>query len=182
MDFVSTPIEGAYVVELNKLEDERGFFSRVFCTEEFKSAGLNDTVVQSNLSHNAYAGTLRGMHYQVAPAMETKLVRCVRGSIVDTIIDMRVDSPSYLATYSVELTADNGRALFVPALCAHGFQTLQDHTDVLYMVSGSYQPEYERGIRFNDPSLNLIWPLSVAHISDKDAQWPLLQNPERTID
>jgi len=158
MEFLPTSIDGAYVIDLHRIEDERGFFSRIFCTEEFETAGLSSKVAQANLSHNRHAGTLRGMHYQIAPALETKLVRCVKGSIMDTIVDMRPESSSYLQHYSIELSAENARALFIPSLCAHGFQTLESDTDVLYMVSGIYQPNCE----------------SVKHISDKDSQWPAI--------
>lgn len=174
MQFIATRLDGAWIVELDRLEDERGFFARSFCQREFDKLGMNSNVVQSNLSFNTTKGTLRGMHYQVAPAEETKLVRCTQGSIVDTIVDMRPESPTYRQHISVELSADNHRALFVPANFAHGFQTLEDNTEVMYMVSGFYTPECERGLRFNDPSLNIQWPLPVDHVSDKDAQWPLL--------
>lgn len=174
MEFESTPISGAYIVRMNKIEDERGFFARLFCQEEFKAQGLVDTVVQANLSHNANKGTVRGMHYQTAPALETKLVRCIRGAIVDVIVDMRPESETYRQHVSVELSESSDTALFVPALCAHGFQTLEPNTDVFYMVSGQYQPESERGLRHDDPALGINWPAQVEHISGKDQQWPLL--------
>ena len=176
MDFQPTNILGAYLVHLNKLEDERGFFARVFCVDEFKQAGITSDVVQANLSHNTHKGTVRGMHYQIAPALETKLVRCIKGSIQDTIVDMRPDSQTFRQHISVTLSADNGNALFVPAMCAHGFQTLEDNTDVLYMVSGAYTPACERGLRHDDPVLRINWPLPVNHISEKDASWTLLEN------
>ena len=174
MKFTATKLAGAWIIELDRLEDERGFFARSFCQREFDKLGMNNTVVQSNVSYNASKGTLRGMHYQVAPAEETKLVRCTRGSIVDNIVDMRKDSPTYRQHVCVELNADNHRSLFVPANFAHGFQTLEDDTEVMYMVSGFYTPKCERGLRFNDPALNIQWPQPVEHVSDKDAQWPLL--------
>lgn len=174
MKFTATKLAGAWIVELDRLEDERGFFARSFCQREFDKLGMNTTVVQSNVSYNVSRGTLRGMHYQVAPAEETKLVRCTRGSIVDIIVDMRKDSPTYHQHIAVDLNADNHRSLFVPANFAHGFQTLEDDTEVMYMVSGFYTPECERGLRYNDPALNIQWPLPVEHVSDKDAQWPLL--------
>jgi len=174
MKFTATRLNGAWIVELDRLEDERGFFARSFCQREFDKLGMNSTVVQSNVSSNASKGTLRGMHYQVAPAEETKLVRCTRGSIVDVIVDMRENSPTYREHIAVELSADNHRSLFVPANFAHGFQTLEDNTEVMYMVSGFYTPECERGLRYNDPALNITWPQPVEHVSDKDAQWPLL--------
>lgn len=174
MQFVDTNINGAYVVELDRLEDERGFFARAFCRNEFESAGLNNNIVQANYSRNSFKGTLRGMHYQVNPAPETKFVRCVRGSIVDIIVDVRPQSETYLQHVAVELSASNGTALFVPEGCAHGFQTLEDNSDVLYLVSGYYTPDCERGLRHNDPALGLKWPIPVAHISEKDSKWPLM--------
>lgn len=178
MNFQPTKIAGAYIVELNKLEDERGFFARVFCQHEFKQEGIASDVVQANLSHNAHKGTLRGLHYQIAPALETKLVRCVKGSIQDTIVDLRPDSPTFKQHVSVTLTAQKGNALFVPHMCAHGFQTLEDNSDVLYMVSGAYTPASERGLRHDDPALDITWSLPVNHISEKDASWPLLEDGE----
>lgn len=176
MQFTETNIVGAYIVELDRHEDERGFFARAFCQKEFSSTGINSDVLQANYSRNTYAGTVRGMHYQIAPALETKFVRCVRGSIMDVIVDLRNDSSTYLSQVTVELCADSGRALFVPALCAHGFQTLEDNSDVFYLVSGYYTPECERGLRHDDPSLAIEWPRPVEHISSKDTQWPLLCN------
>ena len=175
MKFESTPINGAFVVQLNKIEDERGFFSRIFCQEEFEAHGLSNQVVQSNLSHNTHKGTVRGMHYQIAPALETKLVRCIRGSIIDIIVDMRPESSTFKQHFSIKLDDTGGTALFVPCMCAHGFQTLEDNTDVMYMVSGMYTPECERGLRHDDPQLGIHWPSPVEHISDKDQQWPLLR-------
>ena len=174
MQFTPTALEGAMIVDLQRLEDERGFFARSFCRREFDQLGMNSDVVQANVSFNVNKGTLRGMHYQVAPAPETKLVRCTRGSIVDVIVDMRESSPTYRQHIAVELTAENHRALFVPANFAHGFQTLEDNSEVMYLVSGFYTPECERGLRFNDPALNIQWPVPVEHMSDKDTQWPLL--------
>ena len=174
MQFTATELEGAMIVDLQRLEDERGFFARSFCRREFEQLAMNSDVVQANVSYNVNKGTLRGMHYQVAPAPETKLVRCTRGSIVDVIVDMRESSPTYRQHIQVELTAQNHRALFVPANFAHGFQTLEDDSEVMYLVSGFYTPECERGLRFNDPALNIQWPVPVEHISDKDRQWPLL--------
>lgn len=174
MQFTPTALEGAMIVDLQRLEDERGFFARSFCRREFDQLGMNSDVVQANVSFNVSKGTLRGMHYQVAPAPETKLVRCTRGSIIDVIVDMRESSPTYRQHIAVELTAENHRALFVPANFAHGFQTLEDNSEVMYLVSGFYTPECERGLRFNDPALNIQWPVPVEHMSDKDTQWPLL--------
>ncbi|MFK7997009.1 MAG: dTDP-4-dehydrorhamnose 3,5-epimerase [Granulosicoccus sp.] len=174
MKFQKTPIEGVYVVDLNRLEDERGFFARAFCQAEFEEHGLNSNIVQANTSFNRYAGTLRGMHYQVAPALETKFVRCIRGAIHDVIVDLRPDSPTYREHFGIDLTADNRTALFVPANFAHGFQTLEDDSEVFYLVSGAYTPECERGLRHDDPMLSIQWPRAVSSQSEKDANWPLL--------
>lgn len=174
MIFTDTAISGATIVDLEKIGDERGFFARIFCQNEFDTHKLASTVVQSNLSYNTQAGTVRGLHYQIAPALETKLVRCIRGRVIDVIVDLRPDSPSYLQHIEVELTSTNRRALYVPALVAHGFQTLCDDTELMYMVSGAYSPQHERGLRADDPALSIDWPLPIKVQSDKDAAWPLI--------
>ncbi|MDQ1286681.1 MAG: dTDP-4-dehydrorhamnose 3,5-epimerase [Actinomycetota bacterium] len=171
MIITTTDVPGVAIVDLKLLEDDRGFFARSFCRQEFIDAGLEPLVEQCNLSYNHKAGTLRGMHMQVAPAPEAKLVRCTRGAIVDQIVDMRPGSPTRGTHVSVELTADNRRALYVPAYFAHGYQTLVDETEVVYQVSGAYTPGTERGLRYNDPALGLTWPVPVAVISDKDRSW-----------
>jgi dTDP-4-dehydrorhamnose 3,5-epimerase len=171
-----TPIADVAIIDLELRSDERGFFARSFDREQFRAAGLNPAVEQCNASFNHQAGTLRGMHYQLAYAPEVKLVRCIRGAIVDQIVDMRPDSPTYLQHVSVELTAENRRALYVPPMFAHGYQTLVDGTEVIYQVSGAYTPSAERGQRYDDPALGLTWPLAVSRISAKDASWPLLQD------
>jgi dTDP-4-dehydrorhamnose 3,5-epimerase len=171
-----THIEGVAILELERREDDRGFFARTFDRDEFVAAGLDPAVEQCNLSYNHKAGTLRGMHLQVAPHPETKLVRCVRGAIVDIIVDLRPDSPTRLQHVAVELTAENRRAFFVPAYFAHGFQTLVDDTEVVYQVSGSYTPAAERGLRHDDPDLGLSWPVPVTTISEKDSSWSLLSD------
>ncbi|HEY5846269.1 MAG TPA: dTDP-4-dehydrorhamnose 3,5-epimerase [Microlunatus sp.] len=170
----TTPIEGVAVIDLELRSDDRGFFARTFCVEEFGAAGLQTVVEQCNQSFNHRAGTLRGMHFQIAPHPEAKLVRCIRGAIVDIIVDMRPDSPTRLQHVAVELTADNRRALYVPPFFAHGYQTLLDDTEVMYQVSGSYEPTAERGLRHDDPELGLEWPLPVSVISTKDSSWPLI--------
>jgi dTDP-4-dehydrorhamnose 3,5-epimerase len=172
--FHPTSIDGVVVVDLDRREDDRGFFARTFCREEFTAAGLDPAVEQCNLSFNHRAGTLRGMHFQVAPHPETKLVRCIAGAIVDIIVDMRPGSPTRLQHVSVELSAENRRALYVPPFFAHGYQALTDGAEVLYQVSGAYAPEAERGLRWDDPDLGLEWPLPVSVISAKDGSWPLL--------
>jgi dTDP-4-dehydrorhamnose 3,5-epimerase len=170
-----THIADVAIIDLELREDDRGFFARTFDVAEFEAAGLNPAVEQGNASFNHKAGTLRGMHYQLPYAPEVKLVRCVRGAIVDKVVDMRPDSPTYRQHVSVELTAENRRALYVPAMFAHGYQTLVDGTEVTYQVTGKYTPDAERGQRWNDPALSLEWPLEVSTISAKDAAWPLLE-------
>lgn len=174
MRFVPTPLDGAYEIELDAFEDERGSFARAFCVREFAEMGLEARCVQVNLSANRRRGTLRGLHYQLPPATETKLIRCVRGALFDVIVDLRPGSPTYLRHHGVELSAESGRGLFVPGMFGHGFQTLVDDTQALYQVSEFYTPEVERGLRFDDPALGIGWPLPVTAISDKDASWPLL--------
>lgn len=165
---------GAFIVDLDRISDERGFFARSFCVDEMSGAGLISDVVQCNLSFSKEKGTIRGMHYQQDPAPETKLVRCTSGAIVDIIVDLRSDSPTFMQHVAVELTAENRQALFVPRYFAHGFQTLQDNTEVMYLVSERYTPASEAGLRHDDPALGLNWPLPVSALSDKDANWPLI--------
>ncbi len=172
MKFQETKLAGAYIVNLNLLQDDRGFFSRMFCREEFQQHGLVPDVMQGNMSWNKTRGTLRGMHYQHDPYQETKFIRCTRGAIYDVIIDLRKDSTTYQEWIGVELTADNRTALFVPKDFAHGFITLEDNTEVFYLVSQSYQPGSEGGIRWDDPRFNIEWPLKPTCISPKDAAWP----------
>lgn len=172
MIFIETELKGAYIIDLERREDERGFFARTWCQQEFEAHGLVARIVQANMSYNKLKGTLRGMHYQRAPYAETKLVRAVRGAILDVIVDLRPDSPTYRRWIGVELSADNRRALFVPEGFAHGFQTLEDDTDVSYQVSAFYTPGAEGGARYNDPAFDIQWPLPVSVISDKDAGWP----------
>jgi dTDP-4-dehydrorhamnose 3,5-epimerase len=174
MIFEETELIGAYVIHLEELGDERGFFARAWCAREFEAAGLSTDLVQTNFSYNIRAGTLRGLHYQVAPHQESKLVRCIRGAIYDVIVDLRKDSESYRQWTGVELSARNRRSLYVPAGFAHGFQTLEDETEVLYQVSEFYTPGAERGLRYDDPAVGIDWPLEVSAISDKDASWPRL--------
>ena len=172
MKFIETQIAGVWIVELERLGDDRGFFARSFCTEEFAAHGIDTAVVQCNISFNDKAATIRGLHYQAPPAAEGKLVRCTSGAIYDVAVDVRPESPTYLHHVAVELTADNRIALFVPELFAHGFQTLADNTEVFYLVSEFYAPEQELGIRWNDPKFKIAWPIEPAHISRKDASWP----------
>lgn len=172
MNFNSTKIDGLYSVDINKLEDERGFFGRAFCSEEFKELGLDPKVCQANMSYNKLAGTLRGMHYQKSPYQESKFIRCISGSIYDVVIDLRKNSPTYCHSYGIELNDKNRTALFVPKDFAHGFLTLKNDTEVLYMVSQPYVPNAEKGIRWNDPFFNIDWPAKPILVSTKDDQWP----------
>jgi dTDP-4-dehydrorhamnose 3,5-epimerase len=179
MLFTETTLKGAFFVDLEHRTDDRGFFARSFCAHEFEDHGLKPTVAQCNLSYNHKKGTLRGMHYQIPPAAETKLIRCTQGAIYDVIIDMRPDSPTYMQHIGVELTADNRRALYVPEMFAHGYQALTDGAEVVYQVGEFYTPGYERGLRYNDPVFNIQWPQPVTVISDKDANWPLFETAGR---
>ncbi len=172
MILTETKLPGAYLIDIEKREDERGFFARSWCQKEFEAHGLVPRVTQANISFNKYKGTLRGMHYQAAPFAETKLVRCTRGAIYDVIVDLRPDSPTCMQWLWVELTAENYKMLYVPEGFAHGFQTLIDNTEATYQVSQFYTPEAERGLRYNDPTFNIDWPLEVQVISDKDRNWP----------
>lgn len=171
MIFTETKLKGAFLIDLEIRADDRGGFARYFCAHEFEAHGLKPTVAQCNLSFNYKAGTLRGMHYQTAPACETKLIRCTKGAIYDVIIDIRPDSPTYLQHIGVELTETNRRALYVPELFAHGYMALTDDAEVVYQVGEFYSPGYERGIRYDDPVFNIEWPLPVTVISEKDAAW-----------
>ena len=172
MKFNKTSISGAYLIELEKIGDERGFFARAWCQNEFQGHNLVTRFVQCNLSFNKRRNTLRGMHYQSAPLEEVKLVRCTRGAVFDVIIDLRPESPTYLKWIGVELTAENYRMLFVPKMFAHGFQTLEDDCVVTYQVGQYYTPGSERGICYNDAVFGIQWPLEVSAISDKDRKWP----------
>jgi dTDP-4-dehydrorhamnose 3,5-epimerase len=169
--FTETKLPGAYLIELEKFEDHRGFFARGWCQKEFEAHGLVPRIVQVNISYNKHRGTTRGLHYQVAPYAETKLMRCTRGAIYDVIVDLRPDSLTYMQWLGVELTAENHKMLYVPEGFAHGFQTLADDTEATYQVSQFYTPEAERGARYNDPAFGIKWPLEVQIISDKDKSW-----------
>jgi dTDP-4-dehydrorhamnose 3,5-epimerase len=170
--FTETPLKGAFLIDLEPHLDSRGFFARTFCRREFEAHGLNPSIAQCNLSFNHRAGTLRGMHFQEAPAREAKLVRCLRGRIYDVIIDLRPQSSTYREHFVVELTADSYRALFVPEFFAHGFQSLVDETLVEYQMSEYYARERSRGFRYDDPVFALPWPLAITVISEQDLAWP----------
>lgn len=172
MFFIETELTDAYIIDLERREDNRGFFARTWAAEEFEKRGLVSRVVQANLSYNHTKGTLRGMHFQHAPYAETKLVRCIRGAIYDVIIDLRPESSTYKRWIGVELSAENRRALYVPEGFAHGFQTLVDNVEVMYQVSQVYTPSAEGGVPYNDPAFDIQWPLPVAVISEKDTRWP----------
>src|SRR5881628_1441869 len=181
MIFVETELKGAYIIELERREDDRGFFARAFCQKEFEAHGLKPLIAQANIASNRKKGTLRGMHFQYPPATETKLVRCTRGAILDVIVDLRPESPTYLDHIAVELTEDNHRALYVPERFAHGYQVLRDNTDTSYQVGEFYTPGSEGGLRYDDCRLGLKWPLPVTVISDKDRNWTLLDEIEPEV-
>lgn len=172
MHFTKTPLDSAYIIDLDKKGDERGFFARFFCTKEFKGIGLDENFVQVNNSLSAFKGTLRGMHYQLYPKAESKLVRCIKGSLYDVILDLRKDSPTFGQSYGCELTAENRRMMYVPKGFAHGFITLQDDTEALYLVSEFYSPQMERGIRWDDPAFKIAWPIEPKTVSNKDSEHP----------
>lgn len=178
MIFTETNLKGAFIIDLERREDSRGFFARAFCQNEFKTHGLKPTIAQANIAHNIKKGTVRGMHFQFPPAAESKLVRCTRGAILDIIVDLRPESETYLQHVGVELNEDNQRALYVPERFAHGYQTLRDNTDTSYQVGEFYTPNAEGGLLFNDPRLRLEWPLLVTVISDKDQKFELLDRIE----
>jgi dTDP-4-dehydrorhamnose 3,5-epimerase len=175
MIFTETALKGAYIIDLEPREDSRGFFARAFCQHEFAQHGLKPVIAQANLAYNHSKGTLRGMHFQIPPAAETKLVRCTRGAILDIIVDLRPESPTYLQHISVELTADNHRALYVPERFAHGYQALEDKTETSYQCGEFYSPPHERALCYSDAQLGLQWPLPVTVISEKDRNAPTLE-------
>ena len=172
MKFIATPLESAFILEVEPHEDERGFFARTFCREEFAARGLNPKIAQCSISFNERRGTLRGMHYQAAPFPEAKLVRCTAGAIYDVIVDLRPESLTYKQWFAAELTSANRRTLYVPENFAHGFQTLRDETEVLYQISEFYHPEVARGIRWNDAAFGFRWPLDERVMSERDQTFP----------
>ena len=181
MIFTETKLRGAFIIDIERREDSRGFFARAFCQHEFEAHGLKPTIAQANIAYNRKKGTLRGMHFQFPPAAETKLVRCTRGAILDIIVDLRPESPTYLQHIAVELTEDNSRALYVPERFAHGYQVLRDDTETSYQVGEFYTPGSEGGLLYSDPRLRLEWPLPVSVISDKDQVWKQLDEQEEEI-
>jgi dTDP-4-dehydrorhamnose 3,5-epimerase len=178
MRFRETPLPGAWLIEPEPIADERGHFARAWCAGELKAHGLADAFVQSSTSFNRRRGTLRGLHYQAAPDEEAKLVRCIQGAVFDVVIDLRPGSPTLGRWYAAELSVINGRTLYVPPGCAHGFQTLGDGTEVMYHMSATYRPEAARGVRWNDPTLAIDWPVADPILSERDWALPLYRAPE----
>lgn len=176
MKFIPTKIPGAYLIEIEPVADERGFFARSFCADEFQQQGLNSNFVQSNVSFTAKQGTIRGMHYQIAPDTETKLVRCTRGAIYDIILDLRSTSPTFKQWVATELTADNHQMFYIPPGCAHGLQTLVDDTEVFYQMAGVYNADAARGVRWNDPAFGIEMPLAVSVINQRDLSYSNFRN------
>ncbi|MEW5895448.1 MAG: dTDP-4-dehydrorhamnose 3,5-epimerase [Candidatus Omnitrophota bacterium] len=168
MIFHETRLKGAFVIDMEPKEDERGFLARSYCKEEFRLNGIDFSMVQNSISFNKKKGTVRGMHFQSAPYEEAKLVACIKGKIYDVIIDLRKGSPTCCHSYAIELSGDNHKMLYVPKGFAHGFQTLEDRTEILYQISEFYHPEASNGVRWNDKAFNISWPLEVTNISDKD--------------
>ena len=182
MLFTETKLLGAFVIDLERREDNRGFFARAFCQHEFEAHGLNPVIAQANVAFNKRRGTIRGMHFQYPPAAESKLVRCTRGAILDIIVDLRPESETYLQHVAYQLDADVGRALYVPERFAHGYQVLEDGTETSYQVGEFYTPESEGGLRYDDPRLGLDWPLPVGELSEKDDSWLLLDEIEPELE
>ncbi len=168
MNFRETILKDAYIIDLEPFKDKRGFFARTFCQKEFEAIGHEKDFVQINHSHTVQKGTIRGMHYQIAPHAEIKLIRCIRGGVYDVIVDMRPHSSTYLQHIGVALTAENQRMIYVPKGFAHGFQTLEDATELIYHHTAFYAPEFERGIRYDDPVIGIDWPMEVTVVSEKD--------------
>lgn len=174
MRFTEIDISGAWVIDPDPHEDNRGRFMRAWCTREFAAHGLDFLPVQANMGLSLRKGTVRGMHFQKPPALEAKLVRCTRGTIYDVVVDLRPESPSYGEWYGVELSAGNGRMLYVPTHCGHGYQTLEECTEIYYMTSGFYSPSLAHGVRFDDPAFGIQWPTTVTVVSEQDRNWPLV--------
>jgi dTDP-4-dehydrorhamnose 3,5-epimerase len=175
MSFTPTGLAGVWVIDPHPHVDHRGRFMRAWCAREFQDHGLAFLPVQGNMGYSVTKGTLRGLHFQEAPALEAKLVRCIKGAVFDVALDLRPGSPSYGQWHGVELSAANGRMLYVPEQCAHGYQTLEDHAEIYYLTSGFYAPEAVRGRRFDDPAYDIRWPLKPTVVSQQDLTWPLVQ-------
>jgi dTDP-4-dehydrorhamnose 3,5-epimerase len=174
MRFSQCEVADAWVIDPAPHEDTRGRFFRAWCRDEFAAHGIDFIPLQANMAQSLYKGTIRGLHYQVAPALEAKLVRCTRGAIFDVVVDLRPHSPTLHKWWGVELTPENGRMLFVPEGCAHGALSARDNTDIYYMASATYAPRQARGVRYDDPALAIRWPLPVTHVSPQDSAWPLI--------
>lgn len=175
MRFTETKLMGAWVIDPSPYEDNRGRFMRAWCAREFAEHGIEFIPVQANLGCSVRKGTVRGMHYQEPPALEAKLIRCTRGAMFDVVLDLRPESSSFKEWYGTVLSADNGRMLYVPERCAHGYQTLDEATEMYYMASEFYVSESARGVRFDDPAFNIQWPLAATAVSEQDLQWPYLE-------
>ena len=180
MHFIETDVAGARVIDPDPRADERGRFMRAWCAREFSEHGIEFVPVQANMGFSKRNGTVRGMHFQDEPALEAKLVRCTRGAMFDVVLDLRPDSPSYGKWYGTELSAENGRMLYVPEHCAHGYQTLEENTEMYYMTSAFYTPGAVRGVRFDDPAFGIQWPLAATVVSEQDRNWPFVQLGRRT--
>jgi dTDP-4-dehydrorhamnose 3,5-epimerase len=172
MQFIETKLSDVVIIDLERIGDERGSFARSFCVDEMAAAGLPFVIDQANIAVNQRAGTVRGMHIQTDPSPEAKIVRCTRGGLVDVALDLRPDSGSYCQWVGVELTPENGRALYIPPGCAHGFQTLHDGTEVHYLMHGKYDPDAATGVRYDDDAFGIEWPIPVTTLSDRDKSWP----------
>ena len=178
MIFTESKLKGAFIIELERFCDERGFFARSWCQKEFEKHGLNPRLAQCNISYNISKGTLRGMHYQVSPCEEAKLIRCTMGGIFDVIVDLRPESPTFKHYFAEIITAEDRRMIYIPEGFAHGFLTLQDGTELLYQMSGFYSPDHARGVRWNDPAFGIEWPTEVKVISDRDKNYPDFRIPK----
>jgi dTDP-4-dehydrorhamnose 3,5-epimerase len=173
MKFIETKLAGAYIIELDKIGDERGFFSRLWCRKTMEEKGLKSNIAQINTSHNVHKGTLRGLHYQQAPYEEVKIVQCIRGAIFDVAVDIRPKSPTYMQWFGIELDEDCCKLLYIPEGFAHGYQTVKDNSAIIYPTSEFYTPESEGGIRWDEPEIAIKWPLDPVNMSKKDLSWPL---------
>ena len=181
MRFTKTNLFGVWVIDPSPHKDDRGRFTRAWCAREFAEGGLNFVPVQANLGFSIKKGTVRGMHFQEAPALEAKLIRCTRGIVFDVALDLRPNSPSYCEWYGIELSAENGRMLYVPERCAHGYQTLEENTEIYYMTSGFYTPRSVRGVRFDDPAFVIKWPLAATAVSEQDRNWALIKRQDLNL-
>jgi len=175
MIFTETKLNGVFIIDIEPISDERGFFARTFCKKEFLQRGLDSEFVQCSISYNKKRGTLRGMHYQISPYDETKIVSCIKGSIYDVVLDLRPSSDTFRQWVAVDLNDRNHRFLYIPKGCAHGFQTMEDDTEVYYQISEFYHPESARGLRWDDPAFGIEWPIQVANVSARDLTFPLYE-------